>query len=62
MKKTQIAALLALLSLSGASHAVSFSQGDATLDINGTINGFYSHRSTEDDRGRVNNSGITNGL
>ena len=62
MKKTPIAALLALLSLSGASHAVSFSQGDATLDINGTINGFYSHRSTEDDRGRVNNSGITNGL
>lgn len=62
MKNTPIAALLALLSLSGASHAVSFSQGDATLDINGTINGFYSHRSTEDDRGRVNNSGITNGL
>ena len=62
MKKTPIAALLALLSLSGASHAVSFSQGDATLDINGTINGFYSHRSTEDDRGQVNNSGITNGL
>jgi hypothetical protein len=64
MKKTPIAALLALAlaSLSGASHAVSFSNGDATLDINGTINGFYSHRSTEDDRGRVNNSGITNGL
>ncbi|HNS92716.1 MAG TPA: porin, partial [Thauera sp.] len=33
----------ALLALGmGPAHAVSFSQGDATLDINGTINGFYS--------------------
>ncbi|TCT23745.1 porin [Thiobaca trueperi] len=53
---------LALIPLSGASHAVSFSQGDATLDINGTINGFFSYRTTKDDRGTVSNSGITNGL
>lgn len=64
MKLRPLAALLALSlsSLSGASHAVSFTNGDATLDINGTINGFYSFRTTEDDRGRVHNSGITNGL
>lgn len=64
MNKTPVAAILALAlaSLSGTSHAVSFTDGNATLDINGTINGFYSFRSTEDDRGRVSNSGITNGL
>lgn len=56
------AVALALATLSTGSHAVSFSNGDATLDINGTVNGFYSFRTTEDDRGKVNNSGITNGL
>lgn len=53
---------LALASLSGTAQAVSFSNGDATLDINGTINGFFSVRTAEDDRGKVTNSGITNGL
>ena len=34
------AALLALAAT--PAQAISFSQGDATLDINGTVNGFYS--------------------
>ncbi|WP_119155976.1 porin [Caldimonas tepidiphila] len=55
---------LALASLSGASQAVSFSQGGATLDINGTVNGFYSHRTTEDGNGgnKTTTSSLTNGL
>lgn len=53
----------ALLALGmGPAHAVSFSQGDATLDINGTINGFYSHRSAESGGVKTNNSALTNGL
>jgi hypothetical protein len=55
-----LAATLSLLT--DPSQAISFSHGDATLDINGTINGFYSYRTSEDDRGEVSNSGITNGL
>ncbi|HNR61042.1 MAG TPA: porin, partial [Thauera sp.] len=53
----------ALLALGmGPAHAVSFSQGDATLDINGTINGFYSHRSAESGGVKTTNSALTNGL
>jgi predicted porin len=39
---------LALLALSGAqAHAVSFTQGDVTIDINGTVNGFYVNREMQ---------------
>lgn len=63
MKTAPIAATtIALSLLSDPASAISFSHGDATLDINGTVNGFFSYRTTEDDRGSVSNSGITNGL
>ncbi len=61
--------LLALLACgSTTSHAVSFTQGDVTLDINGTINGFYVSReakSTNRATGATTtttNSELTNGL
>ncbi|MCB1938396.1 MAG: porin [Rhodocyclaceae bacterium] len=64
MKLNKLTALcaLALSAQAGGAWAISFSQGDSTLDINGTVNGFYSFRTSEDNRGKVNNSGITNGL
>lgn len=40
---TSVAAALAIAA--APAQAISFSQGDATLDINGTVNGFYSHRT-----------------
>jgi len=46
----------------GQAHAVSFSQGDATLDINGTINGFYAHRTEEVGDVKTKDSALTNGL
>ena len=46
----------------GQAGAVSFTQGDATIDINGTINGFYAHRSVEANGVETNNSELTNGL
>lgn len=62
--------VLALLACgSTASHAVSFTQNDVTLDINGTINGFYVNREAKTiDRApggattTTNNSALTNGL
>ena len=71
MKQSQIlrpiaAALLALGAT--ASHAVSFTQNDVTLDINGTVNGFYVNREVKtNDRATgqnftSNNSELTNGL
>lgn len=71
MKQSQIlrpiaAALLALGAT--ASHAVSFTQNDVTLDINGTVNGFYVDREVKTfDRATgqsftSNNSALTNGL
>lgn len=71
MKKTYIAQSIALAMLavaSSASQAVSFSQNDVTLDINGTVNGFYVNRDvTTTDRvtGKSynsNNSELSNGL
>ena len=64
MKKSTIAKLagLAFISAAGSAHAVSFTQGDATLDINGTINGFYSFRSVDDNGAKTDNSALTNGL
>jgi predicted porin len=53
---------------SASSHAVSFTQNDVTLDINGTINGYYVNReaqSTNQGTGvktTTNNSALTNGL
>jgi predicted porin len=46
----------------GQANAVSFTQGEATIDINGTINGFYAHRSVEANGVETNNSELTNGL
>ena len=61
--------VLALLACgSTASQAVSFTQNDITLDINGTINGFYVNREAKSiDRATgasttTNNSALTNGL
>ena len=60
---------IALLALgSSASHAVSFTHDDVTMDINGTINGFYVVREAEStDRAtgaktKTTNSALTNGL
>ena len=53
---------------SSASHAVSFTQGDVTIDINGTINGFYVNREAKTTNRATgasvttNNSELTNGL
>jgi hypothetical protein len=61
--------ILAMLACaSTGSQAVSFTQGDVTLDINGTINGFYVNRvgkSINRATGAsttTNNSALTNGL
>ncbi|WP_159684588.1 porin [Cognatazoarcus halotolerans] len=64
MKRSTIAKLvsLAFVSAAGSAQAVSFTQGDATLDINGTINGFYSFRSVNDNGAKTDNSALTNGL
>ena len=60
--------VLALLACgSSASHAVSFTQNDVTIDINGTINGFYVVREAKSiDRitgttTKTTNSELTNG-
>lgn len=71
MKKISAVRPLALLLLacgSGASHAVSYTQNDVTLDINGTINGYYVYRDqqfTNRSTGATyssQNSELTNGL
>jgi len=61
--------LFALLACSsGASQAVSFTQNDITLDINGSINGFYVNRETKSINRATgattttSNSELTNGL
>lgn len=61
--------VLALLACgSTASQAVSFTQNDVTLDINGTINGFYVVREAEATNRatgattKTTNSALTNGL
>lgn len=59
--RTALASALCALGL-GQAHAVSFSQGDATIDINGTINGFYSSRTAESGGVKTTNSALTNGL
>ena len=57
---TSIAAALAIAA--APAQAISFSQGDATLDINGTVNGFYSHRTEERGSVKTTDSALTNGL
>jgi hypothetical protein len=53
---------------SAGSHAVSFTQNDITLDINGTVNGYYVYRSAETINRTTgastttNNSALSNGL
>ena len=73
MKKTLLAqsvALACLATAAGGAQAVSFTQNDVTVDINGTINGFYVNRESEtrSTTGAVTsttksqNSALTNGL
>lgn len=73
MKKTLLAqsvALACLAAAAGGAQAVSFTQNDVTVDINGTINGFYVNRESEtrSTTGAVTsttksqNSALTNGL
>ena len=64
MKKRIIAQALgiAFFAVAGQAQAVSFTQGDHTIDINGTINGFYSYRHEDNNGVKTDNSGITNGL
>lgn len=59
--------LLGLLA-AGSAQAVSFTQGDVTLDISGTVNGFYVNRSSTvttkatGAESKSDNSAISNGL
>ena len=71
MKKISFARPLALAMLalgSTGSQAVSFTQGDVTMDINGTINGFYVNREEKTINRATGasttttNSALTNGL
>src|SRR5690606_25655172 len=52
----------ALALAAAPAQAVSFSQVDATLYLDGTVNGFYSHRSAEANGVQTTNSALTNGL
>ncbi|HQX05555.1 MAG TPA: porin, partial [Zoogloea sp.] len=70
MKKTLLAqsvALACLAAAAGGAQAVSFTQNDVTLDINGTINGFYVNRESKTSQigspdTKTQNSALTNGL
>jgi hypothetical protein len=73
MKKSLLAqsvALACLAAATGSAEAVSFTQNDVTLDINGTINGFYVNRESEtktttggiQSTTKTQNSALTNGL
>ncbi|MFZ2854910.1 MAG: porin [Rhodocyclaceae bacterium] len=71
MRQTILARSIAvalLAAASGASHAVSFTQNDVTLDINGTVNGYYVFREAETTTRATgvttknSNSALTNGL
>ncbi|WP_374265573.1 porin [Zoogloea sp.] len=71
MKKSLLAqsvALACLAAAAGGAHAVSFTQNDVTVDINGTVNGFYVNRDakltnkTTGTSNTTNNSELTNGL
>lgn len=61
-------AIAVLACLSTGSQAVSFTQNDVTLDINGTINGFYVNREAKStnratgETTKTTNSALSNGL
>jgi hypothetical protein len=61
-------AVALLACASTASQAVSFTYNDVTMDINGTVNGYYTYRSAEvtdlatGAKTTTNNSALTNGL
>ena len=64
--KSMLALAVAAVAASSA-HAVSFEQNGVTLDINGTVNGFYVNRESKVDNGAgttttTKTSGISNGL
>jgi predicted porin len=63
-KKKSVALLAATCALTAASaSAVELKQGDWTLDINGTVNGFYVYRTVDDGAGhKTSNSSVENGL
>ena len=57
------AMLLALASIGSSAHAIGLTVGDATLDINGIVNGYYVYRTSETPGApKTTNSGITSGL
>lgn len=70
MKKSLLAqsvALACLAAAAGGAQAVSFTKDDVTLDINGTINGFYVNRESKTSvagtqTSKTQNSELTNGL
>lgn len=70
MKTAPIKSILALAVAAAAAssaQAVSFEQNGVTLDINGTVNGFYVNRESKVDNGAgttttTKSSGISNGL
>jgi hypothetical protein len=61
-------ALTALAIVSGSAEAVSYTQGDVTLDINGTINGYFVNRESKSRNlstgvtTTTTNSALSNGL
>jgi hypothetical protein len=70
MKKSLLAqsvALACLAAAAGGAQAVSFTKDDVTLDVNGTINGFYVNRESKTSvagtqTSKTQNSELTNGL
>ena len=70
MKKSLLAqavALTCLAAAAGGAQAVSFTKDDVTLDVNGTINGFYVNRESKTSAAgkadtKTQNSALTNGL
>ena len=49
IKRTTLARalLLALASIGPSAHAIGLTVGDATLDINGIVNGYYVYRTSQ---------------
>lgn len=65
MRKTKGAALagLAMAALCPATQAITITQGDSALDINGIVNGYYVFRTSQVPGGpKTENSGVTSGL
>jgi hypothetical protein len=69
MKTAPIKSLLALsaITLASSAYAVSFTQNGVTMDINGTVNGFYVNRESkvtaaDGSTTKTTTTGISNGL